>query len=78
MAGVEVNDDRIKLTGTNGVKMDLVAEPNNENVSVVYNSWLASGQYTWETENKGCRVAGFTYMLPKGESVTMTVKLSRN
>ena len=78
MAGVAVNGDRIKLTGTNGVAMDLVAESDNDNVSVNYNSWPASGQYAWETENKGCRVAGFTYVVPKGESVTMTVKLSRN
>ena len=78
LAGVTVNDDNIRLTGSNGVNLDMTAVPDNEKVSVKYASWPASGQYAWETENKGCRVAGFTYTVPSGESVTITVKLSKN
>jgi hypothetical protein len=78
LAGVTVNDDNIRLTGSNGVNLDMTAAPDNEKFSVKYVSWPASGQYAWETENKGCRVAGFTYTVPSGESVTITVKLSKN
>lgn len=60
-----------------GVQVSLTASFSDSTVKPTYNSWAASGQYTWEKVNTGMTVAGYTCTIPKGKAVTITTKLVR-
>lgn len=61
-----------------GKTLYLRADASDSNISPVYTTWNASGEYSWEKSNKGMTVAGYTCTIPKGRKVTLTTKLTPN